>query len=437
MMGSNHHRRQFLKSVGAALGAACGPAVVPAAALGRDGAVSPSDRITVACIGTGWQGGNNVQSFLEEPGAQVVAACDIDAGHLETARQTINAKYGNQDCKTYHFFEDVLARKDIDAVMLAVPDHWHGILSTASAAAGKDIYGEKPLAHNYAEGRAICEAVERYGRVWQTGNWQRSRDDFRLACELVRNGRIGKVSRVKVVLPGGLTDFDGLGNQDSPAPPPKGLDYDRWLGPAPEAPYCPARVHKTWRWNLDYGGGMLMDWVGHHVDTAHWGLGYDQVGPVEVEGTGEFLPSHRVWNAPSRFQVTARYATGVAMLITGGYENKRGVTWYGDEGWIWVDRSGMEAQPRALLASRIRPEEIRFERSANHHHQFLECVRSRRRALSPPDVALRSATPGYLGLISILTGAKIKWDPGQQRIVDNSAAERLLSRPMRAPWRMP
>lgn len=175
-------RRGFLNGAGAALGAA----VVPSSVLGRDGAISPGDRITVACIGTGWQGANNVQSFLEEPGAQVVAACDIDSEHLETARQTINEKYGNQDCKTYRFFEEVLARSDIDAVMLAAPDHWHGILGTAAAAAGKDIYGEKPLAQNFAEGQAIVAAVERYGRVWQTGSWQRSRDDFRFACELVR-----------------------------------------------------------------------------------------------------------------------------------------------------------------------------------------------------------------------------------------------------------
>src|ERR1022692_3899813 len=441
-------RRDFLKNV--ATGAVLGPAFIPGRALGRDGVVAPSDRITVACIGTGWQGGNNVDSFLEEPGAQVVAACDIDAGHLETARQVaacdidaghletarqaINKKYGNQDCKTYHEFEEVLARKDIDAVMLAVPDHWHGVLSTAAAAAGKDIYGEKPLAQNFAEGRAICEAVERYQCVWQTGSWQRSRDDFRRACELVINGRIGKISRVKVVLPGGLTDFDGLGDQDSPVPPPSSLDYKRWLGPAPEAPYCPARVHKTWRWNLDYGGGMLMDWVGHHVDTAHWGLGYDNTGPVEVSGTGEFLPSHRVWNAPARFQVTARYATGVVMEITGGYDARRGVTWYGDEGWIWVDRSGIDAQPRSVLMSHIRPDEIRLGRSTNHHRQFLECVKSRRRTLAPPDVALRSATPGYLGLISIMGRCTLWWKPEEQRIVGNPAAERLLSRPMRGPW---
>ncbi|MEO8370916.1 MAG: Gfo/Idh/MocA family oxidoreductase [Candidatus Solibacter sp.] len=434
-MRSGSNRRDFLKTAGLLTGPALWPAIVPSTALGGEAAVAPSDRITVACIGTGWQGMNNVESFLSEPGAQVVAACDIDSNHLETARQTINTKYGNQDCKAYRYFEEVLERRDIDAVMLAVPDHWHGVLSTAAAAAGKDIYGEKPLAHNFTEGRAICEAVARYGRVWQTGSWQRSRDDFRLACELVRNGRIGKINKVRVVLPGGLTDFDGLGNQDAPAPVPKTLDYARWLGPAPDAPYSPARVHKTWRWNLDYGGGMLMDWIGHHVDTAHWGLGYDETGPVEVEGKGEFLPSHRVWNAPSRFQVTARYATGVVMEVSGGYEARRGVTWFGDEGWLWVDRSGIDAQPRHVLMSKIRPGEIRFERSTNHHRQFLECVKSRGRTLSPPSVALRSATPGYLGLISILTGTPIRWDPQQQRILGNSTAERLLYRPMRGPWR--
>jgi predicted dehydrogenase len=419
-------RRTFLMSAGAA--------ALPA--VGREGALAASDRTTVACIGTGWQGMNNVASFLEEPGAQVVAVCDVDTDHLEQARQAVDAKYGNRDCKAYARFEEVLARPDLDAVMLAVPDHWHGVLGTAAAAAGKDVYGEKPLAQNFREGVAICEAVERYGRVWQTGSWQRSRDDFRTACELVRNGRIGKITRVKVVLPGGLTDFDGLGNQDSPGPAPKTLDYERWLGPAPPAPYSPARVHKTWRWNLDYGGGMLMDWVGHHVDTAHWGLGYDTTGPVEVEGKGEFLPSHRVWNAPARFQVTARYATGVVMEISGGYEARRGVTWHGEGGWIWVDRSGIDANPRHVLMSKVTPSEVRFERSTNHHRQFLDCVRNRRRTLTPPEVALRSATPGYLGLISILTGTKVKWDPERQRTVENPAAERLLSRPVRGPWQL-
>jgi predicted dehydrogenase len=219
--------------------------------------------------------------------------------------------------------------------------------------------------------------------------------------------------------------------------PPKKLDYERWLGPAPLAPYCPARVHKTWRWNLDYGGGMLMDWVGHHVDTAHWGLGFDNTGPIEVEGKGEYTLASRIWNAPSKFRVTARYKNGVTMIISGGYDDiRQGAKWIGEDGWIWVNRSGIEAQPRQILFSRIRPDEIRLEPSLSHYKNFLECVRTRRQTLCPADVALRSATPGYLGLISILTGTKIKWDPERQKMIDNPVAERLLSRPMRSPWRL-
>ncbi len=382
-------------------------------------------------------GSANVAAFLDEPGAQVVAVCDVDAEHLASACAQVREKYGNKDCASYRNFEDVLARADVDAVMIAAPDHWHGLIGVAALRAGKDVYGEKPLAQFWAEGKAICDAVAEHRRVWQTGSWQRSRAQFRQACELVRNGRIGKVHTVEVGLPGGLTDFDGLGHLDQPTEPPKHLDYDRWLGPAPKAPYCAARVHKTWRWNLDYGGGMLMDWVGHHVDTAHWGLGFDGTGPVEVEGKGEYTLASAVWNAPSKFRVTARYAGGVTMIVSGGYDDiRRGARWIGDEGWIWVDRAGMEAHPRQVLFSRIRPDEIRFERSESHYRNFLDCVRTRRRTLSPADVALRSAAPGYLGLISILNQTKIRWDPVKQKIVGNPLAERLLSRPMRSPWRL-
>jgi len=417
-LGRNSNRRRFLQLAAAPL-------------------VAPSDRVAIGCIGTGWMGLANVASFTEEPGAQVVAVCDVDAEHLEEACALVNKKYGNKDCATYHNFEDLLAREEIDAVMIAAPDHWHGLIGVAAVRAGKDVYGEKPLAGKWAEGNAICEAVRDYKRVWQTGSWQRSRSQFRQACELVRNGRIGRVHTVEVGLPGGLTDFDGLGHLDQPVAPPKHLDYERWLGPAPLAPYCPARVHKTWRWNLDYGGGMLMDWVGHHVDTAHWGLGFDNTGPIEVEGKGEYTLASAVWNAPSKFRVTAKYKNGVAMIISGGYDDvRRGTRWVGDDGWIWVDRAGMEAQPRQVLFSRIRPDEIRLEPSVSHYRNFLECVRTRRRTLCPAEVALRSATPGYLGLISILTGTKIKWDPDQQRIVSNQTAQRLLGRPMRSPWRL-
>jgi predicted dehydrogenase len=408
--------------------------VARASALGLGGAVPPSDRVTVACIGAGWMGLNNVNSFLDEPGAQVVALCDIDREHLDQAQEAVVKKYG-RPCDAYHNFEDVLARPDIDAVMLALPDHWHGVASVAAARAGKDIYGEKPLARFFAEGQAIVRAVERYGRVWQTGSWQRSETRFRRACEIVRNGLLGKVHRVEVVLPGGLPDFDNLGHLDQPTTPPPHLDYERWLGPAPQAPYCPARVHKTWRWNLDYGGGMLLDWVGHHVDIAHWALDLDGTGPVEVEGTGEFVSPNRVWNAPSAFRVRALYPNGLEMwIVSEDQDRPRGVKFIGEDGWLWVDRNATDAGPKSLLTARIPANGVRLEVSPGHYRQFLDCVRTRRRTLSPPDVALRSATPGYLGLIAILVGRKIRWDPVEQAILGDPEAARLLSRPVRGPW---
>ena len=413
------------------------PLIVPASALGKDGAVAPSDRVVMGLIGTGWQGMNNVRSFLDEPQAQIVALCDIERNHLGQALEAVNAAYGNTDCRTYHEMDELFARSDIDAVSMTLPDHWHGVASMRALRAGKDVYGEKPLAHNWAEGRAIADGVARYGRVWQTGSWQRSRATFRFACELVRNGRIGKVNRVEVGLPGGHTDFDGLGHLDSPQPPPDTLDWDRWLGPAPYAPYCPARAHKTWRWNFDYGGGMLLDWVGHHVDIAHWGLDLDRTGPTEVSATGEFSAASRVWNTPVKFRVTAKYSNGAAIFISGGYEDVRlGAKFIGDEGWIWVDRSGIEAEPRSLLAKRITGDEIRLPVSTSHHRDFLECVKSRRTPLTPAETALRSATPAYLGLISIITKRNIRWDPARERIPGDSEAERYLSRPMRGPWHL-
>ncbi|MFN3325121.1 MAG: Gfo/Idh/MocA family protein [Bryobacteraceae bacterium] len=424
-------RRSFLQ---AAVGF---PLIVPASVLGKDGAVPPSDRVTLGLVGTGWQGINNVNSFLREPRARIVALCDIDRTHLDEALALVNKETGNAGCRTYHEMEELFARPDIDAVALTLPDHWHGIASLAALRAGKDVYGEKPIAHNWAEGRVIADAARRTGRVWQTGSWQRSRAEFRFACELVRNGRIGKVRRVEVGLPGGHTDFDGLGHLNTPQRPPETLDWDRWLGPAPKVPYCPARVHKTWRWNYDYGGGMLLDWVGHHVDIAHWALDLDRSGPVEVSATGEFSAANPVWDTPVKFRVTAKYADGVTMLISGGYDDVRmGAKFIGEEGWIWVDRSGIEAEPRSLLAMRIRGEEKRLRVSNSHHGEFLDCVRSRRTPLTPAETALRSATPGYLGLIAIRTGRTIRWDPVREVIIDDSEAQRYLSRPMRAPWRL-
>ncbi len=423
-------RRQFLSASLAAV--APSDRVTLAAA-----SPPPSDRVTLGCVGLGWQGIGNLQSFLQDPAVLVVAVCDVDAQHLEKARELVNAKYGDRGCAVFHNYEELYARADIDAVSLALPDHWHGIASVAAARAGKDIYGEKPLAHDWAEGRAIADAVRRYHRVWQTGSWQRSVSHFRFACELVRNGRIGKVHRVEVGLPGGHSDFDGLGHLVEAGPPPAHLDYERWLGPAPYAPYCPARVHKTWRWNLDYGGGQLLDWIGHHTDIAHWGLDLDHTGPVFVEGSGALPPAGSLWDSPTRYRIHARYAGGLEMTVAGGHRDIRGGTkWIGSEGWVWVNRGGLEADPPKLLTSRIGPNEMHLERTAGHQRQFIECVRSRRATLTPAETALRSATPGYLGLISILTGRPVRWDPVAEHILEDPEAERLLAHPMRSPYHL-
>jgi predicted dehydrogenase len=390
--------------------------------------VLPSNRVALGVIGVGWMGLATMKIFMGDARVQIAGICDIDADHLKEAATAAPG------ARTYHEFEELLSHPEIDAVYAAVPDHWHGIVSIAAARAGKDIYGEKPLAYNWAEGKAICDAVARYGRVWQTGSWQRSLPEFRFACELVRNGRIGKVSRVEVGLPAGLTDWDGLGHLVEPTPPPKTLDWARWLGPAPSVPYAPARVHKTWRWNYDTGGGSLMDWVGHHVDIAHWGLGLDNSGPISVEGSGEPSP-HPIWNTPPRWRVTARYAGGVTMHIAGGYPDVRpGTKWIGDEGWVWIDRSGMETSPAGLVNSKIRPDEVRLPVTASHHRQFIDCAFTRGETVAPATVALRSATPGFLGNIAMRTGRTIRWDPVRQQVVGDPAAERLLSRTPASGW---
>lgn len=391
--------------------------------------VLPNERIALGVIGVGWQGFATMKIFMNDPRVQIAAICDIDKEHLAEASAAA------PDAKLFHEFEELLARPDIDAVYIAVPDHWHGVVAVAAARAGKDIYGEKPLAHNWLEGQRIVEAVARYNRIWQTGSWQRSLQPFRYASELVRNGRIGKISRVEIGLPAGLNDWDGKGHLVEPTSPPPTLDWNRWLGPAPDVPYAPARVHKTWRWNYDTGGGSLMDWVGHHVDIAHWGLGLDHTGPVRVEATPGPAPQHPIWDTPATWRVKAHYAGGLVMDIAGGIDGIRsGTRWVGDEGWVWVDRSGFETYPRSLMQSKIGPDEIHLPVSLSHHRQFIDCVLTRSETLTPAHVALRSATPGFLGTIAMRTGRTIEWDPVKQQILNNPEAQRLLSRPLRGPW---
>ncbi len=434
-------RREFLKGAtlaGAAVVTSGFPTIVRASALGRGGAVPPSERIVMAGIGFGMQGPGNMQSFLEKDDVRWVAVCDLDREHLAYAKGLVDTHYGNRDCAVYRDFRELFLRRDLDAVMIAIPDHWHAIAAISALRAGLDVYGEKPLTHSLREGRALCDAVERYGRVWQTGSWQRSVENFHRAAELVRNGRIGKIKRIEVGLPAGHYDFAGTFGQEALTAPPPNLDYDTWIGPAPWWPYCKARVHMNWRWNMDFGGGQLMDWVGHHLDIAHWGMGWDGTGPVEVEARGEFPSGGTIYNSPTSYYATAVYADGTPLILAGGHDEIRGGTrWIGEYGWVFVNRGEFITEPEGLKREVIGPEETRLYRSRDHYRNFLDCVRSRAATITPAETAHRSASVGHLCGIAMETGRKIKWDPRTETIAGDPEAERLLSRAYRAPWQLP
>lgn len=369
----------------------------------------------------------------------MVAVCDLDQQHLDSAVNTVNGHYKNKDCKAYHDYAEMFARKDIDAVMLAVPDNWHALTATAAANAGKDIYGEKPLARTIAEQQAIVKAVQKNHRIWQTGSWQRSQENFHKAVEIVRNGLIGKVSRVEVGLPSGHHDFAGTGDKRSITAPPAWLDYERWIGPAQMKPYIECRVHMNWRWDYNIGGGQLLDWVGHHCDIAHWGMDWDNSGPSEIEGAGEFPSTDAIWNTCTKYRINLRYPGGVEMVMAGGHGDIRGGTkWIGDQGWVWVDRGGFQASDEKFNDMSRLPENLRqvpVYHSRNHQRNFLDCVKSRKPTITPVETAHHSSVPGHLGLISMLVGRKIRWDAAQEQIIGDPEATRLLTRPYRAPWK--
>jgi len=427
------NRRRFLKkSAELAAGTVAFPYIVPSSALGLAGNVAPSNRITVGCIGLGGMGTGNMRGFLEQSGAQVVAVCDVDTSHREAARDAVNQRYENQDCAAYNDFRELIARPDIDAVSIAVPDHWHAIPAVMAARAGKDIYAEKPLAYSIPEGRAIVDAVHRYGTIWQTGSWQRSQRDFRFACELVRNGRIGRVHTVKV----GLPRTNSIDKRDTqPCPPPDGFDYDMWLGPAPEAPYCPARCHWNFRWISDYAGGQLTDWAGHHCDIAQWGMNTEHTAPVEIEGKGEWpRGDDGIFATVENYEFTCRYAEGFTMLVSAKIPG--GTRFEGDDGWIHVDRGRLVAEPKSVLGSVIGPNEIHLYESSNHIGNFLDCVRKRSKTITPAEVAHHSIMIGHLGIIAMKLERKVRFDPEKERFVNDPEADRLLSRAMRAPWHL-
>ena len=437
-------RRSFLQGLAAATVGA--PYVLTSSALGADARPAASDRIVMGSIGLGGQGTRDMQGCLGHREVQFVALCDVDEGSrnyergwhrgLAPAKETVERHYARQraagtykGCDTTIDFRELLARPDIDAVTISPPDHWHGLLVVAAARAGKDVYCQKPLSLTIADGRAMVAAVRRYGRVFQCGSQRRSSARCRRSCELVRNGRVGKLHTVHVGLPGGHAN-PGYTTGEEPMPVPKGFHYDRWLGPAPWAPYTHRRCHWTFRWILDYSGGQLTDWGAHYIDMAHWGMGTELTGPVEVQGKGTFPSGGVLWNTATSFHVECRYANGVKMIVS---SSGGGVRFEGTEGWVDL---GGRTHPANVATSVIGPNEVHLYRSSNQYSNFLECVRTRRPTAAPVAVAHRSISPAHLGSIAMTLGRTLKWNPDQEEFVNDPEATRLLCRAKREPWRL-
>ena len=430
-------RRAFLKTTGlSALGMLGAPYLVPGHVMGFNGRTSPGNRINIASIGVGGMGTSNLNGFLASDKARVVAVCDVDSDHLEKARLLVNQAYGNDDCAVYKDFREVIDRNDLDAVCISVPDQWHAIIAVMAARRGLDIYAEKPLAYTIGEGRAIVDAVAANGTIWQTGSWQRSQQKFRFACELVRNGRIGAVHTAHVGLPYG----NNIGSRNTQiTDPPDGFDYDMWLGPAPWAPYCEARCHWNFRWISDYSGGQLTDWAGHHCDIAHWGMNTEMSAPVEIEGQGVF-PSGKdgLFDTPEKYRIEARYAEGFTMILADSAQQPKGmgVHFIGSDGWIHVNRQGLDASPKSILTSVIRPDEVHLYNSNDHIENFLESVHTRRETITPARIAHHSIMVGHLGSIAMKSGRKLYWDLSREKFINDPQADRYLWRPMRNPWHL-
>jgi predicted dehydrogenase len=435
-------RRNFLRT-SAAIGAGLAlPMIVPASVFGAD---APSERITVGCIGVGRMGTGDLGEALGFRQVQVVAVCDLDSRRVKIAQKRVESTYAKRNpggdykgCATYGDFRELAARSDIDAVQIAVPDHWHTLPALEAARAGKDIFLQKPLTLTIQEGRILSDTVRRYNRIFQVGSQQRSDKEFRTACELVRNGRVGKLQRVLV----GFGTDPGCGPKPT-MPVPENLNYEMWLGPAPWAPYTEERVHPQnsisarpgWLRISDYGAGMITGWGSHHMDIAHWGMGTEYTGPVEIQGEAEF-PKDGLWDVHGPFRIEYTYANGVTLICADEGKVKGGVRFEGDKGWVWVTRGRIDAEPKSLLQETIGAGETKLYVSNNHKGNFYECVKSRKETIAPVEIGHRSCTACLLGDIAMRLGRKLRWDPANERFLNDDEANKMVSRPMRAPWRL-
>jgi predicted dehydrogenase len=437
-------RRRFLGTgAGIALGAVGFPYVVESSALGRSGAVAAGGRITVGCVGVGPQGTYVMRNFLAQKDAHVVAICDLKKPRRDEVSRLVNQHYGNDDCAVYTDFREIIAREDIDVILAAPPDHWHVLIALAAARAGKDIYLEKPMGLSLAQDQALRVACHEYGTRFQFGTQQRSSRNFRFACELVHNKRIGELKTINVWSPGSAP-----GGPLNPVPGPDWIDYDMWLGPAPYHPYTPDRVTNKWWWFIsDYALGFIAGWGVHPLDIALWGLGDTIPGPVEIEGKGVWPTSDGVSDTAVNWNVVCKFGNGVTMNFTGdpypeqwknryGRTTSHGTAFEGTDGWVHVDRGGINAHPKELLNIEWGPNDTRLYESNNHARNLLDCVRTRKDTICPIDTAVQADTLCHISDIAIRLEQKLRWDPARERFIDNDTANRRLVRAMRSPWRL-
>lgn len=455
-------RRSFVKGSLLTAAAAGFPTIVPSRVLGQD---APSNRINIGAIGVGRiSRGHDMPGVMQYTGVagprnnRIIAVCDLDANRVKLGQQFVDGFYAKKlgtpytGTQGYSDHRELLANKDIDAVLISTPDHQHARLAVAAARAGKDIYLQKPASLTIAEGRYMVNHVNMTGRILQTGSQQRSWKQFHRACELVRNGRIGEVQRVEVGLPG-----DPAGGDSTPMPVPQGFNYDAWLGSTPEAPYTLDRVmpqhgfdRPGWLRMEQFGAGMITGWGAHHIDTAHWGMNTEYTGPVEIWGSAEF-PTHGLWDVHGPFKTYGRYANGMEMTISGDFPN--GIKWYGTKGWIFVQRDGMnsptakpgdpvpkvevlQASDPKILTSEIGPSELNLYTSDDQHGNWLDCIRSRQLPTAPPEIGHRACSTCLLHWIAMKAKRRLHWNPAEETFINDEDATAMLSRPQRHPYEL-
>ena len=444
MTDSTLGRRAFIRSMGLLAGAAAVPTIIPSSALGRGSTVAPSDRITMGFIGMGSMGMNNLRGFIEKPDVQVLAVCDVNtegdnyAGRgmkgREPARRFVEATYAERagtasyrGCDGYQFFWELLQRDDIDAVCLALPDHWHAYMAVHAAKAGKDMYSEKPLARTIKEGRAMVKAVRKYDRVFQTGSQQRSGQNFRHACELAVNGYVGEIQKVYAQV-GGISKPCDLGG----VPVPEGFLYEMWLGNAPSAPYHPERVSGgyntdtgAWRAWRPYSAGHVADWGAHNFDIAQWGLGEDGRGPVQILAAAD---GHEG-------EVTLVYESGIPVIKKKG-PHEGMIQFVGTEGWVGVSRGEIWASDDNLLSLTMKPSDTHLYESNDHRRDFLNCVKTRMRPVCDVAVGHSSLLACLTSEICMLLDRSLTFDLASEEFDGDEEATMLTTRPMRRPWRL-